>query len=36
MAQGHTHTTVCLLLKNYIQRVLTYYTSILLLVVKYV
>jgi len=31
----HTHTTV-LLLKNYSQRILTYYTRILLLVVKYV
>jgi len=31
----HTHTTVCLL-KNYSQRILTYYMCILLLVVKYV
>jgi len=31
----HTHTTVWLL-KNYRQRILTYYISILLLVVKYV
>jgi len=31
----HTHTTVWLL-KNYSQRILTYYTRILLLVVKYV
>jgi len=31
----HTHTTVWLL-KNYSQRILTYYESILLLVVKYV
>jgi len=31
----HTHTTAWLL-KNYSQRILTYYTRILLLVVKYV
>ena len=31
----HTHTTVWLL-KDYSQRILTYYTSILLLVVTYV
>jgi len=31
----HTHTTVWLL-RNYSQRILTYYTRILLLVVKYV
>jgi len=31
----HIHTTVWLL-KNYSQRILTYYTRILLLVVKYV
>ena len=31
----HTHTTVWLL-KNYSQRILTYYTPTLLLVVKYV
>jgi len=31
----HTHTTVWLL-KNYSQRILRYYTRILLLVVKYV
>jgi len=30
----HTHTTVWLL-KNYSQRILTYYVRILLLVVKY-
>jgi len=31
----HTHTTVWLL-KNYSQRILTYYARILLLVVKYI
>jgi len=31
----HTHTTVWLL-KNYSERILTYYTRFLLLVVKYV
>jgi len=31
----HAHTTVWLL-KNYSQRILTYYARILLLVVKYV
>ena len=33
---SHTHTTVCRLLRNYSQRILTYYTPTLLLVVKYV